>query len=302
MSKFLVTGGCGFIGAHLCARLVALGHQVCILDDLSSGVRGAAPDECEVRVQSVVDVQAVREAMRDTDGCFHLAAIASVEQSRNEWSKTHRTNQTGAINVFEAAAQGGGIPVVYASSAAVYGSPSSLPITEDAPLKPISPYGADKAGCELHAAVAADLFKVPVTGLRFFNVYGPRQNPHSPYSGVISKFVESAMQRKSLVVHGDGNQSRDFVFVDDVVSCLMAAMTQPAVTHRVINVCTGLPTTILELAELVKSIAKFPVDITFAGGRAGDIRFSYGSRRLLEDTLFAGKATELHVGLRSLFP
>ena len=181
MSTWLVTGGAGFIGSHLCEALQQRGDTVRVLDDLSTGRRSNLPDGIAFIEGDVADAAAVAAAIDGVDGCFHLAAIASVEKGVTDWLGTHRTNLTGTITLFDSIRrQGSRIPVVYASSAAVYGDVAAMPITEATPCRPLSAYGADKYGCELHAAVASHVHAIPTVGLRFFNVYGPRQDPKSP--------------------------------------------------------------------------------------------------------------------------
>ena len=193
MQLFLVTGGCGFIGSHLCEALLRAGHQVRVLADLSSGFLRNLPDGVEFQQGDIADPVAIRRAVDGVSGCFHLAAIASVEKGVQDWLGTHNANLTGTINLFNAVRglpNARDVPVIYASSAAVYGDCPVLPITEDVPKTPLSAYGADKYGCELHGLVATHVFGIPTVGLRFFNVYGPRQDPKSPYSGVISIFSD----------------------------------------------------------------------------------------------------------------
>ena len=173
MAKYLVTGGCGFIGSHLCDALGTAGHSVRILDDLSTGKRENVPNVDDILVGNVAEADVVRDAMADVDGCFHLAAIASVQRSNEEWAGTHRVNLTGTINVLDAARtarDGKPVPVVYASSAAVYGDNPAMSLSEDAEKRPLTAYGADKLGSEQHARVAGTLHGVPTTGFRFFNI------------------------------------------------------------------------------------------------------------------------------------
>lgn len=280
MSLYLVTGGCGFIGSHLADALVAAGHRVRILDDLSTGKRVNAPAAAEILVADVADLEAVRAAADGVDGIFHLAAVASVQRSNEDWLGTHRANQTGSICVFEAArrAKGGApAPVVYASSAAVYGDNPHVPLVEDAETRPLTAYGADKLGSELHARVARLAHGVPTTGFRFFNIYGPRQDPHSPYSGVISIFAERALAGATVTIHGDGEQARDFVHVSDVVRFLRAAMDRPPERPDVFNVCTGIETSVKALARLITEAAGGRSAIAHGPPRPGDIRVSVGS-------------------------
>ncbi len=193
------------------------------------------------------------------------------------------------------------IPVVYASSAAVYGDNPALPLGEDAAARPLSAYGADKLGCELHARVAASVHGVPATGLRFFNVYGPRQDPRSPYSGVISIFCDRLGAGRDITVFGDGGQTRDFVYVGDVVAGLLAAMAaltgEGAAAAGVYNVCTGRPTTIAALAETIGRLRGIEPRISHAAARAGDIRASVGDPGRLARLLGVRAETPLAQGL-----
>jgi len=300
MGRFLVTGGCGFIGSHLCARLERIGHRVRVLDDLSTGRIDNISDTTELIIGDVADPQCVARAMADVDGCFHLAAVASVQRSVEDWLGTHRTNLTGAIAVFDAARRPGGsaVPVAYASSAAVYGDNEQAPLSEDSAVRPITAYGADKLGCELHARVATLVHGVPTCGLRFFNVFGPRQDPHSPYSGVISIFTDRLLSRKPLSIFGDGDQRRDFVFVEDVVDHLLASMESMVDRPRVFNVCRGQGTSIRELAQILGETLRMTPRILFRPGKPGDIRVSIGdpTQSIAEFGIHA--STTLHEGMR----
>lgn len=299
MAKYLVTGGAGFIGSHLATALLAKGHKVVVLDNLSTGKRSNLPAGASLIVGDIVDATTVQNAMRDADGCFHLAAIASVQRSVEDWSGTHRVNLTGAVHVLDAARRGK-IPVVYASSAAVYGDQARFPITEDASLRPATAYGADKLGCELHAAVAGTAFGVPTAGLRFFNVYGPRQDPSSPYSGVISVFADRLSRGLPITIFGDGRQVRDFVHVSDVVRHLIAALGIASTEAPVLNVCTGDPNSIETLAKTIRSIVGSEAAIEWAPARTGDIRVSLGSARRAIEMLGVEASVSLEEGLTDL--
>ncbi len=305
VAHYLVTGGCGFIGSHLAEALLAAGHRVRALDDLSTGKRENLPAACELHVADVADPAAVATAMQGVDGCFHLAAIASVERGSEDWTGTHRVNLGGTIQIFDKARStrdGRPVPVVYASSAAVYGDNPNVPLTESAPWQPLSAYAADKAGCELHARVAAHVHGVPTMGLRLFNVYGPRQDPSSPYSGVISIFAGRLIAGEPLVVFGDGGQVRDFVYVADAVRAFLAAMTVLAAAAApgaaVYNVCTGRATSIKELAELLGELYGAAPRLAFAPPRKGDIRVSIGSGERAAEALGVRAETPLSRGLR----
>jgi UDP-glucose 4-epimerase len=270
-----------------------------VLDDLSTGRRANLPDGVTLLEGDVADAARVDEALHGVDGCFHLAAVASVEKGNTDWVGTHRTNLTGTITVFDAIRrQGRGqVPVVYASSAAVYGDAAALPITETTPCRPLSAYGADKYGCELHARVAGIGHGIPSMGLRFFNVYGPRQDAQSPYSGVISIFCERIRSGQPIAVFGDGQQTRDFVYVGDVVRALLAAMQRASVAAPVFNVCTGVPTSVQALATLIADLAGQTLTIQAKPPRIGEIRHSIGDPHPASVALGLSSRTELRDGL-----
>jgi UDP-glucose 4-epimerase len=301
MARYLVTGGCGFIGSHLIERLLSQGHGVIVLDDMSTGKRENLPADVPVVVGDVADAELVKGAAAGCDGVFHLAAVASVDRSREAWIETHRSNLTGAIAVFDAARTAGPggatIPVVYASSAAVYGDNPNMPLTEDAATRPLSAYGADKLGCELHARVADGVHGVPTTGFRFFNVFGPRQDPKSPYSGVISIFAGKIARGEGIVVNGDGEQVRDFVYVGDLVRYLTAAMDKPQAGAPVYNVCTGRPTSVNQLAATLAELSGKPLNVAYGPARPGDIRVSIGDPTRLEQDFAMRCETSLADGL-----
>ncbi len=301
MAHFLVTGGCGFIGSHLCDALLGTGHEVRVLDDLSSGSLTNLAAGATLIEGTITDHRMVAAALEGVDGCFHLAAIASVERGRREWADTHRVNITGTITIFEAIArQRARVPVVYASSAAVYGDCAELPITETAERAPASAYGADKYACELHARIATQLHGIPTTGLRFFNVYGPRQDPRSPYSGVISIFADRLRRGVPVDIYGDGRQTRDFIAVADVVAALMAAMSRSLPGAPVFNVCTGTPTSVIEVARMVAGLCGVPPEIRFRPARSGEIRHSIGGAARARAALGLGAPSDLRNGLEQL--
>jgi UDP-glucose 4-epimerase len=298
VKAWLVTGGAGFIGSHLCEALLTRGDTVRALDDLSSGRRENLPPGVQLIEGDVADPSAVHDAVEGVAGCFHLAAIASVERGLDNWLGTHRANLTGTITLFDAIRRlPTRIPVVYASSAAVYGDAATVPIAESSACAPLSAYGADKYGCELHARVADHVHGIPTVGLRLFNVYGPRQDPRSPYSGVISIFCERIRHGTPLDIFGDGEQTRDFVFVSDVVAAMLAAMRVQPVGAPVFNVCSGIPTSVL---DLVRTIAELTCTVPHANHkppRAGEVRHSTGSPALARAALSLTDPVALRSGL-----
>jgi UDP-glucose 4-epimerase len=295
----LVTGGCGFIGSHLCAALAARGDRVRVIDDLSTGSLANLVPGAEFIRGDVADAAVVRQAMEGVSACFHLAAVASVERGVRDWLGTHRANLTGTITVLDAA-RNRRVPVVYASSAAVYGEQTVLPIAEDAPKRPLSAYGADKLGCEQHALVAGQVHGVPTLGLRFFNVFGPRQDPSSPYSGVISIFCERLSRGDIVDIYGDGGQTRDFVHVADVVTALVAGLRAAGTAAPVLNVCTGRPTSVLDLARAVAAACGVHADIRHRPARAGEIRHSMGDASRSRAVLGLGEPVPLRDGLEGV--
>lgn len=277
MARFLVTGGCGFIGSHLADALVQAGHHVTILDNLSSGKRDNAPGEASFIEGDILDAALVEKLCAQSDAVVHLAAIASVQRCHDEWLASHKTNLTGSITVLDAAARAAHKPrVVYASSAAVYGDNPNLPLAETEAPAPQTSYGLDKLSCEHYAAHAFRAYGLSSVGLRFFNVYGPRQDPASPYSGVISKFVHAATARQPITYFGDGEQTRDFIYVADIVRLILAAL-QCAPGAHVLNGCTGSALSLKQLAQLLRTLTNAALPETHAPARPGDIRHSLGN-------------------------
>ncbi len=298
MKSWLVTGGCGFIGSHLVERLGRTGDRVVVLDDLSSGRADNLPSGAEFVKGDIRDAALVQKLMQGVRGCYHLAAIASVARSNEDWAGTHSVNLTGTINVFEAARQAGKVRVVYASSAAVYGDCPDIPLAESAPTRPLTAYGADKLGCEQHGRVASLVHGVPNVGLRFFNVFGPRQDPASPYSGVIAIFAKAVQEGRAPTILGDGKQVRDFVYVEGVVDALTAAMARTDLTCDVFNVCTGNATSIEGLARLIFDIYGSKPEINHGPPRSGDIRESVGNPKRLRELLGVPPTISVAEGMR----
>jgi UDP-glucose 4-epimerase len=275
--KALVTGGAGFIGSHIAQRLVDGGHEVVVLDNLSTGkrenlsaiARAIRFVEGDVRDRAVLDAEAV-----GCDVVFHEAAIVSVPYSVEHPEESHDVNIVGTLNVLQAARKANVRRVVFASSAAVYGEEPTLPKTEAMLPQPISPYGIEKLASEHYLATWARLFGVETVALRYFNVFGPRQDPSSPYSGVISIFADRIRTGRAITFFGDGSQSRDFVYVGNVVDANLLAATRDGVSGRVFNVGCGQRTTLLQLADLIGEAAGRPVERAFAAPRAGDIKDS----------------------------
>jgi UDP-glucose 4-epimerase len=295
MACFLVTGGAGFIGSHLVHALLDEGHAVRVLDDLSSGHRENLPQQVELIEADVTDPVAVDGALDSVDGCFHLAAIASVARSHREWLRTHQVNLTGTINVFDQARPSRRrreVPVVYASTAAIYGNCGNFPVDEESPAAPLSAYGADKHACELHARVAGAIHGIPTVGLRFFNLYGPRQDSLSPYSGVISVFADRLLRGEPIEIFGDGDQARDFTYISDAVCALRRAMPTATTSAFVFNVCTGKATSVRGLAQTMATLCGTELVVHRRPARCGEVRISIGDpQRAVERLGFTAQTT-----------
>ncbi len=272
--RILVTGGAGFIGSHLTERLVARGHEIRVLDNLSSGRQEyltAVFDRIECIVGDIRDRGDCAFALRDRDAVVHLAAIASVPASVADPAGTHETNFGGTLALLDTAAQKRIRRFVYASSAAVYGTSASPPVQEDSPAQPASPYAADKLAGEHFLRFYAERFRLSGTALRFFNVYGPRQDPASSYSGVISRFLGALRAGSPVTLFGDGRQTRDFVAVSDIAYCIDQVLGAASGTFNIMNVGTGRESSLLDVLALMERELARRVDCQFQPPRAGDI-------------------------------
>ena len=273
--RALVTGGAGFIGSHLVGRLLALGHVVRVVDDFSTGKRqNLAPMACPELEVIEADIRGgwqLREVAAGCEVIFHEAAIVSVPYSVENPQETHDVNLQGTLNVLEAARHAKVRRLVFASSAAVYGDAPGLPKHEGMLPTPISPYGLEKLTGEHYLTIFARLYGVETVSLRYFNVFGPRQDPTSAYSGVISIFADRARRGEPLTIFGDGLAYRDFVYVDDVVEANLLAAAAPEAAGHVFNVARGEKTTLLDLAAMIGRIVGRDLVVRHEAARAGDI-------------------------------
>jgi len=272
----LVTGGAGFIGSHLVEALVAAGHPVRVLDDLSTGLREnlAHLANTDLQIGDTSDPETVERAVAGVKVVYHLAALASVQASVERPLVSARICDTGTLLVLDAARRAGVRRIVYAGSASAYGIPSSEVQTENEPLCPLSPYAAAKLAGEMFLVAYASSYGMETVRLRFFNVFGPRQRADNPYSGVIAIFIAAISQGRTPTIFGDGLQTRDFVYVADVVQALRKAATMPGVSGKVFNVGTGRKTTLLDLLEVLNRQLGQSIAPNHQPGRAGDIRHS----------------------------
>jgi UDP-glucose 4-epimerase len=276
----LVTGGAGFIGSHLVETLTGGGCRVTVLDDLSSGCESnLRPVSGRIRFirGSICDSATLAEAAAGCEVIFHLAAVVSVPKTVEDPLGSAAVNETGSLKVLEAARGAQARRVVFASSSAVYGDDPTLPKTEDMPPGPLTPYAVQKLVTEYYLDVYRSLYGLESVGLRFFNVFGPRQDPSSPYSGVISIFMTRALGAEPPVIFGDGRQTRDFVFVGDVVQALILAAESPRASGRIFNVGTGKSVAVRRLWEVIAGLSGCTADPVHRPPRPGDILHSRSS-------------------------
>ena len=275
MRKTLVTGGAGFIGSHTVKKLLTDDQQVVVLDNFSSGSRHSLPpghSQLEVIEGDVRDLATVRQAMQGVTHCMHLAAQSSVTKSMENPADSATENVVGFVNILNAARDSATKRIVYASSAAVYGNDGAETLREEVNLRPASPYGLEKQINELYVDLFKDLYNLSACGLRYFNVYGPGQGCDPQYADVISLFVEAITTEQSLVIYGDGMQTRDFVYIDDVVRVNIAALDSDY--RGTLNVGSGVPVSLLELVEVLEKIVRHKSDRQFRPARTGEIKHS----------------------------
>lgn len=300
----LITGGAGFIGSNLVDALIARGDSVRILDNLSTGKRSNLPDDKRVGFikGDVADRAVVREAVRGCRAVVHLAAVASVQASVDDPVGTHQSNLVGTLNLCEAMREEGLQRVVFASSAAIYGNNGEgTSIGEDTAKAPLTPYAADKLASEHYLDFYRRQHGLEPVVFRFFNIFGPRQDPSSPYSGVISIFTERAQQNKPIAVFGDGEQTRDFLYVGDLVEILMQALDTPDIQAGAVNVGLNRATSLNELLAAIRDVLGGLPPVTYQASRSGDIRHSRADNaRLLQRFRLPEPATDMRSGLARL--
>lgn len=304
--KVLVTGGAGFIGSHLVDGLLSRGAKVRVLDDFSTGHRRNL-EHCLERIDllegDIRDLQTCRRACEGVDFVFHQAALGSVPRSIEEPATSIAVNLAGTANVFAAARDAGIKRVVYASSSSVYGDSTRMPKREGEEGKALSPYALSKWMDEELADVFARCYGMQLVGLRYFNVYGPRQDPNGPYAAVVPKFFQACAAGQAPVIYGDGKQSRDFTFVDDVVRAnLLAASAPERACGRAYNVGAGQTTTVTELASAICRIMNVALEPQYAPARPGDVPFSLADVSNAREMLSFEATVSLDEGLRRTKP
>jgi nucleoside-diphosphate-sugar epimerase len=301
MSTVLVTGGAGFIGSHLVDALLARGDTVRVLDNFSTGSPDNlldVRDRVEVIDGDITDLETVKAAVRGVEVVFHQAALASVPRSVADPLATHRTCVDGTLHVLLAARDAGVRRVVYAASSSAYGNSARLPKSETDPTLPLSPYAVAKLAGEMYCAAFSNVYDLETVRLRYFNVFGPRQTPNSPYAAVIPLFMQALGTGRSPLILGDGRQSRDFTYVADVVQANLCAAVAPGVSGRVYNVACGRRTSLLELLDHLNGLFGTRLEPTFGPARPGDVRDSQADIHRACGELGYQRTTNICTGLR----
>ncbi len=279
MARYLITGGAGFIGSHLARTLLSLGEEVVVLDDLSTGKRenlGDIMDRVKLIVGDICDIGRVKEAMEGIDYVFHQAAVVSVPRSIDEPVRTNEVNVDGTLNCLLVARDVKAKRFVFAASSSAYGDSPKLPKHEDMTPRPLSPYGVSKLVGEMYCRVFYEVYGLPTVSLRYFNIFGPYQDPHSQYAAVVPIFITRLLKGESPQVFGDGEQSRDFTYIDNAVQANLLATRSDKADGKTINVACGTQYTLNELAKNLKRLTGSDIDPTHDEPRAGDIKHSLG--------------------------
>ncbi len=301
MATYLVTGGAGFIGSNIVEELLKRGQKVRVLDNFSTGKReNILPflDKIKLIEGDIRDYRVVREAVDGVDFILHQAALPSVLRSVKDPIMTNEVNVGGTLNILDAAKNAGVKRIVYASSSSVYGNSEILPKSEDMSPEPISPYAVSKLAGERYCRVFYEVYGLETVILRYFNIFGPRQDPNSQYSAVIPKFIVAMKRGERPVIHGDGKQSRDFTYVANVVEANFLACEADNVSREILNVASGERFTVLNLVDELNKIARKDISPKFQKERKGDVRHSLADITKADKMLGFSPHIDLHEGLR----
>ncbi|MFB3850651.1 MAG: SDR family NAD(P)-dependent oxidoreductase [Acidobacteriota bacterium] len=302
-NKALVTGGCGFIGSHIVELLLKNGWSVSVLDNLSSGSLENIKDfrsDIELLIGDVRDEEILNNALKDVKTVFHQAAFISVPESELDPAECYDVNIGGTIKIAKIAYKKGVEKIVFASSCAVYGDNKKIPLSENDTLNPLSPYAYSKMAGEAILKEISQKTKINISVLRYFNIYGPRQNPNGRYAAVISKFISDSLKRKKITIEGSGEQTRDFTFVKDVANANLLAANFFKKNYEIFNICSSIETTINCLAEEVSKLTN-GVEIVYVNGRKNDIQRSCGSVKKAQDLLGFEPSVKIREGLKLTF-
>lgn len=297
-ARALVTGGAGFIGSHLAEALLEREVEVTVLDNLSTGQRSNVPESARFIEASILDESSVAEALRDCEAVFHLAAQVSVPESMERPVQSITTNATGTLLLLERARRAGVKRFIYSSSSAVYGESPASPKREDLAPEPISPYGVGKLAGEEYVSAYARCYGMQTASLRYFNVFGPRQRHDSPYAAVIPIFLSQMREGKPLTVYGDGEQTRDFTFVADIVQANLKAVESERLDGEVFNIACGRSISLNELIRTLAVVFGQEPEVRYLPPRPGDIKHSSADIRKAQERLGYSPQFTLEEGLR----
>ena len=301
MTRYLVTGGAGFIGSNIVRELIKQGKQVRVLDNFNTGKRKNIHElqgDMEIIVGDFTDDKTVAKAVKDIDIIIHQGAIPSVPKSIQDPIQTNQANITGTLKLLHAAARDNVKRFVYASSSSAYGFNETLPKQENMCGNPMSPYAVSKYTGEHYCKVFHDIFGLETISLRYFNVFGPRQSPHSKYAAVIPAFIEAILNDQSPIIYGDGTQSRDFTYVEDVVSANLLATEAPKLQGEVINVGTGSQIVLNDLVDNINVLLGKNISAKHIAARQGDVKHSLADIRLANELIGYHPSTSFHDGLK----
>jgi len=303
MTRVLVTGGGGFIGSHLTEALLRKGHEVRVLDDFSTGKRENLIFENNYPSLDIVegdirDLALCQKVMEGTDYVFHQAALPSVQRSVEDPLGSNAVNVGGTLNILLAARDAKVKRVMYASSSSIYGDTPTLPKREDMSLMPLSPYALQKYAGEQYCRLFSQLYGLETVSLRYFNVFGPRQDPNSVYSAVIPRFIEALLHRRSPIVYGDGEQSRDFTYIDNVVQANVLAMSAPRLQGEGVNIACGQRISLNQLLAILKKLIQSERPVVYEEARPGDVQHSLADISKAKDSLKYAPVVDIETGLR----
>ena len=303
MTRVLVTGGGGFIGSHLTEALLRKGHEVRVLDDFSTGKRENLIFENNYPSLDIVEgdireLALCQKVMEGTDYVFHQAALPSVQRSVEDPLGSNAVNVGGTLNILLAARDAKVKRVMYASSSSIYGDTPTLPKREDMSLMPLSPYALQKYAGEQYCRLFSQLYGLETVSLRYFNVFGPRQDPNSVYSAVIPRFIEALLHRRSPIVYGDGEQSRDFTYIDNVVQANVLAMSAPRLQGEGVNIACGQRISLNQLLAILKKLIQSERPVVYEEARPGDVQHSLADISKAKDSLKYAPVVDIETGLR----
>lgn len=301
MASYLITGGAGFIGSHLAEELVHRGEEVRILDNFDSGTHDNIKhfaENVELIEGDIRDLEAVKKAVKGTNYILHQAALRSVPLSVDDPLSTNEINVQGTLNVLWAAREAGVKRVVNASSSSVYGGGDKLPQVENQPPNPLSPYAVSKLAAEYYCEVFTDIYGLETVSLRYFNVFGPRQDPKSQYAVVVPIFINAGLNGKQAEVHGDGLQTRDFTFIADTVDAILLAAVAPGISGKVFNVACGKRYSVLDLLKTAEKLLGVSIKYVHTDPRPGDARHTQGDITLANELMGYEVKVPFEEGLR----